>query len=1183
METTIENKIQAEIWTEGKTDWMILKKAKEVLGIKQAISFHESMKDMGSDKLLKSIQTFSEKENPYPLVFIFDHDENSIVSQVSGQNNLFKDWGNNVFSFAIPIPPHRMGQNSICIEMYFQDEDLFKTNPEGRRFFLTSEFNEITGRHKNDTQISYSRVSFLKSSSDSQNVRIIDSCVYNASNTELAMSKSEFANLVSDKKEPFDSPDFSAFLLIFQSIEEIINSAQQNSSMFFPDLPRLFDSITKLEKSKQFNLLFQTLKDLISVALQLFSISVIRCYEQEIITDSINFRKRVIPLKNILNESFRKPNISILLELAEKCFYLAAADAPPKLNEMKNCLASVVVLEALGDMIDHLELLFCIDLSKGQLLNKREARWELLRRILPEFAKYLDKPDDVIVQALNSVVDCPDITISVWEDAIVRFVKLFSPLFSSVLIFRKIINRDPISDEYINEIRTYDQGSISISRDRLQRTDDDFESKTFTLILANNLHIPIFPMLLIHDDSLFYYRRTLTRGFEYYSPIKREVYIEQTRRKFNHILFQSGSEQELFWTNVLPKTNPDNGVRSNIPDEGPLEFIGRRKLINQIKEEVISIVNENCILYGPGGIGKTALMIQLSKEIYEEKNLDNIQFNNVIWVSAKNTYYDYIHDSIEPVEPQVKTLDGILIAILAFFDIGDLLEYSIEDLKDLTIEVLKENKVLLILDNFETIQKDEGRKVIEYFGTQVKIRLRHYPGNFKVILTSRELDPSGFKQIELNGLDLRDSKKLMVSLYKRYKSSQKNDLTDEQKENLHTNTKGIPILIKHCYAKIFEYNEPIETVIRNLSNLTGNIVQFSFKEILQRIEKDTTRVELKILILMEIVDIPLMIRQMTDILEIDQTVIEAKIPLLANFECLKSSNIENQEKYYLNDEIRLLTKSLAQNNRELVQEIRRKYYRNFSFDRQMDYTSEEADIISIFDGYIKNQEYADAGNFIERELKKHTQSILLNYYYAKYLKDRRNDIEKAIQILEILRKTSRNHPSVLRLLFNCYTSPLKPNYERAEILVNQIKVELGEYLEQEPALQMEIARFYVKWSISIKVSKGIDPYEDQQRVGRYKEFAQQAIDILNPIEKEFSNNLTFTNRGFRLHEVYYRLGQCFYNLWDYDQAIFNTKRAIGLANNEMDYSSQLEYEGFLNKYILKNKEFYEKNSWHDHR
>ena len=147
-------------------------------------------------------------------------------------------------------------------------------------------------------------------------------------------------------------------------------------------------------------------------------------------------------------------------------------------------------------------------------------------------------------------------------------------------------------------------------------------------------------------------------------------------------------------------------------------------------------------------------------------------YDNIIWVSAKRDFYDYIFDTIESRDPQIESLDNILLAILRFFDLEDLEEYNSEDRKELALELLKSNKVLLILDNFETITKPDNReKILEFFGTDVKRILRSKPGNFKIILTSREQIRTGFRQIELNGLEYQESRKLMASLFKRYKSN----------------------------------------------------------------------------------------------------------------------------------------------------------------------------------------------------------------------------------------------------------------------------------------------------------------------------------------------------------------------------------------------------------------------------
>ena len=46
----------------------------QVLAIDLPISFHESDKDMGDGRLLKTLQAFADRENATPMVFIFDHE-----------------------------------------------------------------------------------------------------------------------------------------------------------------------------------------------------------------------------------------------------------------------------------------------------------------------------------------------------------------------------------------------------------------------------------------------------------------------------------------------------------------------------------------------------------------------------------------------------------------------------------------------------------------------------------------------------------------------------------------------------------------------------------------------------------------------------------------------------------------------------------------------------------------------------------------------------------------------------------------------------------------------------------------------------------------------------------------------------------------------------------------------------
>src|SRR5262249_47380765 len=151
----------------------------------------------------------------------------------------------------------------------------------------------------------------------------------------------------------------------------------------------------------------------------------------------------------------------------------------------------------------------------------------------------------------------------------------------------------------------------------------------------------------------------------------------------------------------------------------------------------------------------------------------------------------------------------------------------------------------------------------------------------------------------------------------------------------------------------------------------------------------------------------------------------------------------------------------------------------------------------------------------------------------------------------------------LRLLFLCYASASIPMFESADHLIGQIEADLGDYLDQDLELQLEIGRFYIRWSTSIKFSKGIDPFEENLRQARYKELATKSLEVLAPLEAKLSNRKNRTEHpNVALHEIYYRTSQCYFNLWKYDQSLKAINRAISLASQNSSAFSIEEYTKF---------------------
>lgn len=932
------------------------------------------------------------------------------------------------------------------------------------------------------------------------------------------------------------------------------------TNVCLPDLREFFVNL-QAEKplSRQFSCILETLVKILEMTLQLFVASTVRSYERAIVDEPTEYLKKVRPIKRIISERFTTPSLTTLSELASKCFYLIDEKAPDELQRMKEALDNTFRLGAIGELLDDLERILGPDDTKPRIVNKAQRMKRLLDYVIPEISNYATKMDILRAEIQRNHTGL-DLNIDVWQKALEMMVQALDPILSQVFVLECLEKEDTANRTYLISVRTYANGAIDVSRKTISSEQmEEYESYVSAIVMTrqgSQISLGIFPFLLIKDDKLYYYKRTRAGGYEYHSIHDSGAHLVRTKVKFSRRVFRTtgrGALQSLFWTEVLPSINEKSDVRANIRPATAEKFVGRKGQLTKIRQEILEIPNQNGIVYGLGGVGKTELMIRLSHGLFKEENPENVLFDNIIWVSAKSNYYIPTLDIIELQKQQLDTLDTLISTMLDFFEFEGLEEYSFEDKKELLLELLQENRVLLVLDNLETILPNEARKIVRFFEVEVKRRLRTKPENFKVIITSRKQIVSGFHQLELTGLNLRESKQLMNSLHNKYRSS-KPALSEEQKKKLHQATFGIPILIKHCFGQIYEYNRAFDVVVRSLSEIPNKAVEFSYEEILKLLKSDDCQLE--IMLLLELINCPLLIRQIADILARDESEIETKIPPLADFQCVKRTNQGRLEKHMVNDEIRILTRRLVQEHAELAQDIRQKITRNFTLEKQLDYSTQELGILSVFDSYLSEKQFLEAERFIEAELNERPQSILLKYRYAKYLKEQKREIEEAIGILEAIREPGSNHPSILQLLISCYMSQDVPNYERASVYVQQIE---NLPLDDE-SLKLQIAEFYVRWSNYIKMNRDIsfDPIEEMLRQQRYKELADRALVILRQI----------TNKT---HKVYYLLAQSYFNKWDYGRAFRMIKKAIQLCKEDPRHYPAYDY---LRNLILKQQAKY---------
>lgn len=213
----------AIIFTEGKSDWKHLKKATAKLNIQKNLILFEEEKDIGSDDLLKMCEHYSRILQLQKMIFVFDRDEKRIIKELDKKTEdgkKFQTWGNNVYSFYLPVPPHRSEKDcDISIEFFYSNEEIVREDKNSRRLYLSNEFNQSSGKHNVEKDIHCQEINKIKR----DKLCIIDNSVFNKEDKNIALPKDDFACHILDEKLNFDNFGFENFESIFEIIEEILS------------------------------------------------------------------------------------------------------------------------------------------------------------------------------------------------------------------------------------------------------------------------------------------------------------------------------------------------------------------------------------------------------------------------------------------------------------------------------------------------------------------------------------------------------------------------------------------------------------------------------------------------------------------------------------------------------------------------------------------------------------------------------------------------------------------------------------------------------------------------------------------------------------------------------------------------------------------------------------------------
>lgn len=248
--------------------------------------------------------------------------------------------------------------------------------------------------------------------------------------------------------------------------------------------------------------------------------------------------------------------------------------------------------------------------------------------------------------------------------------------------------------------------------------------------------------------------------------------------------------------NIFHTSIPKKRINNKLPQR--TSFIGRendlKKLLSMLEETGLPI----CVS-GMSGMGKSDLVIECARAALFEKKI----YNYVVWVSDRDS---------------TLSLSEIINEVAILFGPKQVEALSLTEKRTIIRDILSNKKVLIIVDNYETVIDD-----------QITAFARDCPYPSRFIFTSRE-KPDNFRSLPLHEMDEEDAL-IFLRHWGKEKGAEFIAIANESSLiQLAINTGRNPLAMTWAVGQIAQGGATVESVSRLLSSATGNLFDNLFKE-----------------------------------------------------------------------------------------------------------------------------------------------------------------------------------------------------------------------------------------------------------------------------------------------------------------------------------------------------------------
>ncbi len=203
-------------------------------------------------------------------------------------------------------------------------------------------------------------------------------------------------------------------------------------------------------------------------------------------------------------------------------------------------------------------------------------------------------------------------------------------------------------------------------------------------------------------------------------------------------------------------------ITHNLPGQPYKKFFGRQDSIEKIKDTLLEGATFVASIDGVGGIGKTALAYYFCKKII----IPSERFNNIIWITAKETVFDpfSIESMVKKIDNKFRGLNTLIDTTLSTIGFEEYLDEDFKTKKELFEDFIKSYSVLIVLDNLENV---DDKEFFEYIKNDFN-KFAAVNRNLRVLTTSRKRKKIIDNPIEIEGLAIEDALAMLKYLAKEY-------------------------------------------------------------------------------------------------------------------------------------------------------------------------------------------------------------------------------------------------------------------------------------------------------------------------------------------------------------------------------------------------------------------------------